>query len=655
MDWQSGLAGDRSLYEHHVIPAADFLVAHGPSDGVERWEEQSGYSPSTIAAEIAGLTAAAHIARFNGDRLRTLVYQATADDFARNVESWTVTSTGPLAPSYFIRLSKTGDPNTAISYALGNGSITADQRSIVDAGFLDLVRLGVLPATDPTVRSSVSVIDQTIERTTPSGAGFYRYGTSASGSQDGYGDCYAPDPTSCTTTGAPWPPTDTGSGHLWPVLSGERGEYELAAGDSAGARSLLASMRAMTSGQGVEPEQAWEDPAVPASRFGTDPTTASIGFTPDAPAGSASPLTWAQAQYARLALDESAGRDLETPAITTRRYVTHGMPGTLGLTITSPAAGATVIGSSATVTGTTAPGAHVVADAVGASGGPAAVADTYAMRSGSFTLSVPASFGSTTITVTATQRGATAYSQLSVTDVALPGTSLLSVTDPAGDDNGPGTYGYPTAPDFHSGAFDLLGMQVSQDATDVYIQVKLANLDPTFGADFGAQLLDVYVHDPSAASGSTATNAASSLRNYRVAPADAWSERIEAQGFAAPVWVNAAGTTLGAAQFVVDDASATATLVLPRSAFGTVGSGWAFTVALTGQNGSAPDQARVFTATPQTYTFGVCAPAGTAPICAADPATVPKVMDTFTPAGVSQATELKATLGPVVLQGVGVP
>ena len=59
MDWQSGLAHDGSLYSNHVIPAADFLVAHGPSDGAERWEEQSGFSPSTISAEIAGLTAAA--------------------------------------------------------------------------------------------------------------------------------------------------------------------------------------------------------------------------------------------------------------------------------------------------------------------------------------------------------------------------------------------------------------------------------------------------------------------------------------------------------------------------------------------------------------------------------------------------------------------
>ncbi len=153
MDWQSGLAGDAGLYEHHVIPAADFLVANGPSDGVERWEEQSGYSPSTIAAEIAGLTAASRIATINGDRPRARVYQATADQFARKIKDWTVTTTGPYSgPGISSGVSKTGDPDAAISYGLGNGSITADQRSIVDAGFLELVRLGVLRASDPEVQ-----------------------------------------------------------------------------------------------------------------------------------------------------------------------------------------------------------------------------------------------------------------------------------------------------------------------------------------------------------------------------------------------------------------------------------------------------------------------------------------------------------------------
>ena len=665
MDWQSGLAGDTTLYRQHVIPAADFLLAHGPSDGVERWEEQSGYSPSTIAAEIAGLTAAAHIAALHGDSSRARVYQAAADDFARNIKAWTVTTTGPYisssVPSYFIRVSKAADPDSADPYSLNNGNTTlVDQRSVVDAGFLDLVRLGVLPASDPTIKSSLTVVNDTIEQSTPSGVGFYRYGTSAPGSQDGYGDCFEPNPptpsptTGCQPDGAPWPPTDTGTGHLWPVLSGERGEYEVAAGDPSFARSLLQSMQNMQSGQGLEPEQAWEDPDLSASPFGTDPATASIGFIDGQAAGSASPLTWAQAQYARLALDLSAGRNLETPSIVTDRYVRHGMPGSLPLVITSPAPGASETTASVTVTGTTAAGASVDAEAVGAAGGTAATAATTAGSSGNWTLSLPSSFGSTTITVTATKGDSTGYTQEFVTDVALPGTTVLNVTDPSGDDNGPGTYQYPTAAAFQPGAFDLLNLTVSQTSTDVYIQVKIRNLASTFGSNFGAQLLDVYVRNPAATSTSTA--AAYPLMNYAIAPADAWSERLEAQGFTPVVWEDPSGASLGSAQFIVDQPSGTATLEMPISAFGTVGSNWVFTVALTGQ-GSGNPPVRNFTATPQQYSFGVCGAgeSNPSPICSVDPNTVPTVMDTFTPAGVTQATELNPTSGPVVLHGVTVP
>jgi glucoamylase len=653
MDWQSGLAGDTTLYRQHVIPAADFLVAHGPSDGVERWEEQSGYSPSTIAAEIAGLTAAARIAAVHGDAARSAVYQATADEFARNIKRWTVTTTGPYAPSYFIRLSKTGDPNAADTLNLGNGSITVDQRTVVDAGFLELVRLGVLPASDPTVRASLGVIDTTIERSTPSGPGFYRYGTSGPGSKDGYGDCYEPDPTTCSPSGEPWPTTDAGSGHLWPVLSGERGEYDVAASQPGGARTLLGAMAAMTSGQGLEPEQAWEDPLLAPSPFGSDPTTASIGFVPGRPAGSASPLTWAQAQYARLALDLSNGRNLETPGVVTDRYVEHGMPGSLALTVTSPANGASVNANTITVTGTTAPGAAVAAEADGPAGGAAGTASTTADSGGHWTLALPTTFGSSTITVTATLDHSTGYAQLSVTNDALPGAVVLSATDPSGDDNGPGTYAYPTDSSFSPGAFDLLGLQVSQTTSDVYIQAKIRNLASTFGSNFGAQLLDVYVRDPAAASHATA--AAFAQRNYTIAPADAWSERLEAQGFAPVVWEDPSGASLGNGQLIVDQPSGTATLVLPRSAFGTVGSGWVLTVALTGQDGFSADQARAFTSTPQGFSFGVCTSGASSPICSVDPSTVPKVMDTVTPAGVSQRTELDPTHGPVSLQGVAVP
>ena len=674
MDWQSGLEHDRSLYENHVIPAADFLVANGPSDGVERWEEQSGYSPSTIAAEIAGLTAAAAIARVNHDPAHAAIYQATADYFARNIENWTVTDNGPYVsasvPEYFIRVTKatnptTGqaDPDLPYDYTLNNGNSTeVDQRAVIDAGFLDLVRLGVLPANDPAVKDSLTVVDDTIERQTPSGPGFYRYGFANSGnfSEDGYGDCYdpgpGPDPTDCSPTGAPWPPTDTGTGHLWPVLSGERGEYEIAAGDFGFAGQLLTAMRNMTSGQGLEPEQVWEDPDQAASPYGTDPATASIGFTDGKPAGSASPLTWAQAQYARLALDLSAGRDLETPRIVTDRYIRHGMPGSLPLTVTSPANGASVDSSTETVTGTTTPGATVVAEASPPTGAPVPIASTTAASpSGDWTLTLPVSFGTTTITVTATLGRSTGYSQLSVTNVALPGTTVLNVPDPTGDDNGPGTYAYPTYSGFVPGAFDLTNFQVSETGTDVYLQTTIRNLVNTFGSDFGAQLLDIYVRNPTATSTST-DSAYPSAMNYSIAPADAWSERLEAQGFVSPLWLSPSGSSLGNAQFVVDDPSGTATLILPESVFGTVGPGWVFTVALTGQ-GSGTPPIRGFAATPQEYLFGVCPTStDTNPICSLNPNSVPNVMDTIPPAGVSQATELNPLDNPsgVELQGVTV-
>ncbi len=147
------------------------------------------------------------------------------------IKTWTVTTTGPDGPRYFIRLSKTGDPNAAISYSLGNGGPTVDQRAVIDGGFQELTRLGELPVSDPDVQASLAVLDKQISVSTPSGTGYYRYGTSASqGSADGYGDCFQPSQTSCTTAGAPWPPTDTGTGHLWPNLSGERAESDLAEG-----------------------------------------------------------------------------------------------------------------------------------------------------------------------------------------------------------------------------------------------------------------------------------------------------------------------------------------------------------------------------------------------------------------------------------------
>jgi glucoamylase len=657
MDLQAGLASDASLWADHVRPAADFLVAHGPSDGNERWEEQTGYSPSTIAAEIAGLTAASVIAADHHDQARSRLYQATADYFQRSIKSWDVTTTGPDGPRYFIRLSKTGDPNAAISYNLGNGGPTVDQRSVIDGGFQELVRLGELPVSDPDIQASLSVLDNQISVKTPSGTGYYRYGTSAAdGSADGYGDCYQPSQTSCTTVGAPWPPTDTGTGHLWPVLSGERAESDIAAGQSSAAAALLNAMLNFSSGVGLVPEQAWEDPDLAASPYGSDPSTASIGFTDGKAAGSASPLTWAQAQELRLITSLGDGHTVETPAATTARYITNGPPGALTVTLTAPTAGSTLESSTTTVSGTTWPGALVdIASADTTTGALPSVTSTVAAADGSFSATVPVGFGDDVITATATSANgrSTGYAQVAVIGEITGGTTILNVTDPVGDDNGPGTYQYPTASNFQPGAFDLTDFQVISDGTYVYLRTSIRNLAPTFGADFGAQLLDVYVHDPSATQ--TSTQAAYASRNYTIAPAGAWSERVEAQGFAAPVWVDASGNSVGTAFMLTDDATNTMTLALPEAEFGTPGSGWGFTVVLTGQDGFQPDQARVFTATPGAYTFGVCAPGGTSPICSVDPSTVPKAMDVLTPPGVSQATELDPTLGPVVIQPVTVP
>jgi glucoamylase len=656
MAQESGLGSDTALWQDHIRPAADFLVANGPSDGVERWEEQTGYSPSTIAAEIAGLTAASAIAASHGDTARANLYQATADDFQRNIKSWTVTTTGPDGPAYFIRLSKTGDPNAAISYSLGNGGPTLDQRSVLDGGFQELVRLGELPVSDPDIQASLAIIDKNISVSTPSGTGYYRYGDSAAdGSADGYGDCYQPSQDSCTTTGAPWPPTDSGTGHLWPVLSGERAESDLAEGNASGAESLLQAMINFSSGVGLVPEQAWEEPDLPASPYGSDPATASIGFTDGKAAGSASPLSWAQAQELRLIASLGAGHNVDTPAVTTARYITNGAPGSLPVTITAPASGSTLTSATTTVTGTTTPGSAVSIEAADTTTSVAAtVTSTTAGSDGSFSASVPVGFGTNAITATATAPGgrSTGYAQVTVSAEGS-GSTVLDVTDPTGDDNGPGTYQYPTNSAFVAGSFDLTRFQVLSDGTYAYLRVTLATLVPTFGALDGAQLLDFYVHVPGASS--TSTQAAFAARNYTIAPSGAWSQRVEVQGFASPVWVNAAGNSVGTASALAVQADQTITVALPEAQFGTPTSGWGFSVVLTGQDGFSPDLARAFTATPGAYTFGVCAAGNNAPICSVDPSTVPQAMDVLTPPGVSQATELNPTLGPVVIQPVTAP
>ncbi len=632
---------DHDLYENHVKPAANFVAAHGPASGVERWEEQSGYSPSTIAAEIAGLVAAADLAKANGDTASAAVWLGVADDWQRSIKGWTVTTNGPLAPHpYFIRLSKTGDPNAATTYNVGNGGPTLDQRSVIDAGFLELVRLGELPANDPDVQQSLPVVDATIESNTPSGPGWHRY------NGDGYGDGAA--------DGHPWAPSGQGTGHLWPVLSAERAEQDLASGDADAAQQLLLGMNEFASGVGLIPEQDWETPDLAPSPYGTDPTVASIGFADGGPAGSAAPLTWSAASFVRLAADLAAGRNVALPAVTSARYVAHAQAATT-LTVTSPADGSGVAGSPVTVTGTTEPGNTVIVSATNTDENSATtLVSTTAAPDGSFTVPVVVTGGTSVLNVVATSpSGATAHVQRTVFFDFVPGTLLLDVTDPSNDDNGPGNFAYPTDGSFKAGAFDIQDFQVYDSGSDVTFRLKTRDLTPTFGSPLGAQLVDLYVHVPGASPTSTASSFGT--RNYTIAAPFAWSRLLEVQGFGQR-YVDASNATAGTITIKANAISRFITFTVPKASLGgTPTTGWGFTVVLTGQDGFSSDQARAFAATPQPFNFGVCATASANPHCTFAPGSVPKAMDVITPPLVSQATELDYTLGPVVLQGVTMP
>jgi glucoamylase len=638
---------DSTLYQKHIQPAANFVISHGPAFGVERWEEQDGYSPSTISAEIAGLVAAADIAKANGDTSSAQVWLGVADDWQRSVEGWTVTTNGPLASHpYFIRLSKMGDPNAAISYNVGNGGPTLDQRSVIDAGFLELVRLGLKPSNDTAVTESLPVVDATILTNTPSGQGWHRY------NGDGYGDG--------ASDGHPWAPSGKGTGHLWPLLTEERGEYDVSSGQMSPAVTLLNTMRLFASGVGLIPEQDWELPNLAPSPFGTDPTVASIGFQNGHPAGSAAPLTWSAGVYVRLLRDIVTNKLLEQPADTYNRYVAHPQ-GPTSLTVTSPANQSAVNGSPVTVSGTSVPGntIYVAATNIDHDSQTTVASPVITASDGTFSVSVPITGGTTVLnTVAVSPTGATAHDQRSIVFDFTPGTVVLDVTDPANDDNGPGNYAYPTYSGFHAGAFDITDFKViiSPDGSTVTFKLQTRDLTPTFGSPLGAQLVDVYVHDPNAAAANTSTAASFPQRNYVIASSAGWSRLLEVQGFGQR-YIDAHSNTVGTINISANAISRFITFSVPTASLGgTPGSGWGFTVTLTGQDGFSPDQARSFTSTPGEFTFGVCATASSDPHCTVDPNTVPKVLDTITSGGVSQSDELDYTIhNPVTLQDIVIP
>jgi glucoamylase len=286
-----------------VRRSAEFIVANGPSTPQERWENIGGWSPATIAAEIAGLVCAADIAQRNGQPAAAARYLATADAWQRNLERWTVTTNGPLsADPYYLRITADGDANAGTEIQISDGGPLVDQRRVVDPSFLEVVRLGVKSALDPNVRSTLPVIDRELRYRTANGPFWHR------ASFDGYGE---------QRDGSQWEPVPTGSGLTvgrgWPLLTGERGEYRLAAGQAA-QRELDTMARAADGTSKLMAEQVW-DHQPPAD--GGDPR-----FIPGENTFSATPLAWSHAQFIRLASSIDAGRPVETPTIVACRYHT---------------------------------------------------------------------------------------------------------------------------------------------------------------------------------------------------------------------------------------------------------------------------------------------------------------------------------------------
>ncbi len=294
--WQLGRR-DRETWERHVRPAAELLLARGPATPQERWEEEGGYSPSTIAAEIAGLVCAAELASANSAAADAKRYLKAADQWAGSLEKWLVTRTGPLDAKlkgkrgYYLRINDNTRPDDGAPLDINNGGGSFDERTIVDAGFLELVRLGIRPANDPVIERSLQVVDATIRVATPRGPGWYRY------NHDGYGE---------KADGSGF--AGSGVGRLWPLLTGERGEYELARGGDA--KPYLDAMVAFANAGGMMPEQVWDRP---------EPTPR--GFRFGQGTDGATPLAWTMAQFLRLVVCAEEGKLVEQPAVVAARYL----------------------------------------------------------------------------------------------------------------------------------------------------------------------------------------------------------------------------------------------------------------------------------------------------------------------------------------------
>ncbi|MEM0158141.1 MAG: glycoside hydrolase family 15 protein [Thermoplasmataceae archaeon] len=291
-----------------ILKAASFIARNGPVTGQDRWEEDSGYSCFTLAAEVAALIVGAEYLRNRGYVSEAAYLEDLADFWNDNIENWTYTTTGKCCttcdvPGYYVRISPPmkGDSSSPFSgyVPIRNRppiDATKKPEEIVSPDFLALVRFGLRSPHDQRIVNTIKVVDTMLKTETKTGPVWHRY------NDDGYGE--NPDGT---------PFNGTGVGRGWPLLAGERAHYELAAGNREEAVRLAKTMENQAGIGGMIPEQVWDADDIPKR-----------GLYNGRPSGSAMPLVWAHAEYIKLLRSLRDGRIFDQPTVVSRRYLEDG-------------------------------------------------------------------------------------------------------------------------------------------------------------------------------------------------------------------------------------------------------------------------------------------------------------------------------------------
>ena len=301
--WKLGALGN---FDPHsmVSRACAFLIREGPVTAQDRWEEASGYSPSTLAAHIAALICGAEFFDDRGDARTAEFVRDYADFLESHIERWTVTRRGTLVPGirrHYIRINP-GQINRCVDEDPDCGMLILSNRrpgdqyefaanTIIDAGFLELVRYGIRSPDDPIIQDSLLVVDAVLKVETPLGPCWRRYNHDGFGQRDD-GESY----------------NFWGVGRAWPLLTGERGHYELAAGRDP--EPYLRALKNFAGGIGLIPEQIWDAPDLPERHFVFGRET-----------GSAVPLLWAHSEYIKLCRSATDGKSYELIEAAYDRYV----------------------------------------------------------------------------------------------------------------------------------------------------------------------------------------------------------------------------------------------------------------------------------------------------------------------------------------------